>query len=763
MIPFAPLRVLAGSCAMSILGGAALAAPPEMAPDAAPSGTQVETDAAPAVPKVIVTSQRREQALQEVPAAVTAIDAKELSRRQIGDIKALSANAPSLLISDTPVGKNNMIIGMRGIAPTSISSNNDPTVGIYVNGVYYARTAGANAAMVDMDAVEVIRGPQGTLFGRNTIGGALNMTTRAPQQAFEGSLTAGVGNFDQRALTGILNLPLGKATALRLVADGLRHEGYGRSAPLGEQLGDEDRRYFRASLRSRPLRDLLVDLTYDKFSSDAASQVWIVNYFDPAIAARTLAPVAQYVQDGGYTSQAGFNPRNTTDVSNSTATLRWNTGPATLKSISAYRHLSTVSGYDLDATPVFVNQLQRYAVSGHQFTQELQVYGNAMEDRLDWIAGAYYFSEGLRDSSLVTTPSGANTLGRLNAFDSRQTSASVFGQLSYAVLPQLRATAGARLVRDEREVDYSTPRYLLQSGTMLAGNAGCALAAAGLDQGGCHYVPPALHARYTPWTLGLDYKLGSDTLVYGKVSRGFRSGGFQPGGATSAFGYAPFDKEQVMSYEAGSKMELLEHRLRLNLAAYLAKYKDIQQITPQFPPGSTTTISSVMNAGDATVKGLELDAVLRLADLSLSAGIGLTDPEFDNGPFKGLTFVTTAKTTAAVGADYPLVTPLGQLDLHLDYNWRSKVAYFQPVNTNTLPFQALTAGQVASNTQPAFGLLNAMATLKLAGDRTRVSLWAKNLAGKYYWARSNSFYIQGYNNQTPGDPRTFGIKLELRF
>jgi iron complex outermembrane receptor protein len=744
---------------MAVLGGSALAAPTEPPP----SEALAQADAAPALPRIIVTSQRREQALQDVPAAVTAIDAGELARRQVGDIKALSANAPSLLISDTPVGKNNMIIGMRGIAPTSISSNNDPTVGIYVNGVYYARTAGANAALVDMDAVEVIRGPQGTLFGRNTIGGALNMTTRAPRQAFEGSVTAGAGNFGQRTLTGILNLPLGDATALRLVADGLRHDGYGRSAVLGEQLGDEDRRYVRASLRSRPVRDLLVDLTWDRFRSDAASQVWIVNFFDPAIAARPLAPIAGYVQDGGYTSYAGFNPRNTTDVDNTTATLRWNAGRATVKSISAYRQLATVSGYDLDATPVFINQLQRYAVSGHQFTQELQVYGSAFDDRLDWIAGAYYFSEALRDSSLVTTPSGINTLGRLNEFDSDQTSASVFGQLTYAVLPRLRVTAGARLVRDEREVDYHAPRYLLQTGATLAGSAGCALAAAGLDSGGCRHVPPALQARYVPWTLGLDYKLDGGTLLYGKVSRGFRSGGFQPAGATTAFGYTPFDKEQAMSYEAGTKTELFQRRLRLNLAAYLAKYQHIQQITPQFPPGSTTTISSVVNAGDATIKGLELDAVLRLADLNLSCGVGLTAPGFDNGPFAGLPFVTTARTTVALGADYPLATPLGQLDLHVDYNWRSRVAYFQPVNTNTLPFQPLTAGQVASNTQPGFGLLNAMFTLTLRGDRTRISLWGKNLAGKYYLARSNSFAIQGYNNQTPGDPRTFGADLELRF
>ncbi|MFC5514019.1 TonB-dependent receptor, partial [Massilia jejuensis] len=509
--------------------------------------------------------------------------------------------------------------------------------------------------------------------------------------------------------------------------------------------------------------DLLLDLTWDRFRSDAASQVWIVNYFDPAIAAAALAPIAQYRQAGGYTSHAGFNPANTADVDNATATLRWNTGPATFKSISAYRHLDTVSGYDLDATPVFVNQLQRYGVSGHQFTQELQVYGSAFSDRLDWIAGAYYFTESLRDSSLVTTPSGATTLGRLNEFDSEQTSSSIFGQLTYAILPNLRATAGARLVKDKRDVDYYVPRYTRETGAQLAGAAGCALAAAGLDQGGCHYVPPAIRSDYTPWTLGLDYKFGDGTLVYGKVSRGFRSGGFQPAGGTSRFAYTPFDKEQVVSYEAGSKMELFERRLRLNLATYLAKYGDIQQIAPHLPPGSSTTVSSVINAGDATVKGLELDAELRLGQLNLTAGIGLTDPEFDNGPFQGLDFVTTAKQTYSLGADYPLATPLGRLDLHLDYNWRSEVMFFQPVNTNALPFRPLNAGQIASNTQAGYGLLNALFTLNLPDTRTRVSLWGKNLGGKYYWARSNSFFLQGYNNQTPGDPRTFGINVDYRF
>lgn len=753
--------LLAGTGAILLCGAGLAQAQSSDIPSAAATTATALPDAP--MDTVIVTSQRREQRLQDVPMSVTAISGKELGTLQIGDVKGLSAQAPSLLITDTPVGKNNMIIGMRGITPTSISSNNDPTVGIYVNGVYYARTAGANAALVDMDNVEVIRGPQGTLFGRNTIGGALNMTTRAPTRTLEGSASIGYGNYAQKTLSATLNVPLGENVALRLVADALKHGGYGHSSTLNQPLGDEDRKYYRAALRATPIQDLQIDLYYDKFRSDANSQVWIVNYFDPAIAAKSLAPVAAYLQSGGYTSAAGFNPGNTVDVDNTSATLRWKIGGATLKAITAYRHLESVSGYDLDATPVFVNQLQRYGVSGHQFSEELQAYGDAFEERLEWIAGLYYFKEDLLDSSLVTTPSGAGTMGRLNAFTSGQTSRSAFGQLTYAIAPSLRASIGARYVSDRRSVDYDDPRYIVDTGAVLAGAAGCALTSAGVDQGSCHYAPPQLRFHYVPWTAGLDYKVDADTLVYGKVSRGFRSGGYQPGGATNALGYRPFDKERVLSYEAGAKLMLLQRTLRLNLAAFYAKYDDIQQIAPQIPVGSSTTISSVLNAGQANVKGIELDAQWRLGALKLTGGLGVISPEFTSGPYQGLPFVTAAKRNAMLAADYPLATPLGKLNLHADYNWRSSVIFFEPVNTTPAVFTPLTAGQIASNTQPAFGLLAAMATLALSDNRTTVALWGKNLSGKYYWARSNSFYAQGYNSQTPGDPRTFGVTLTHTF
>ena len=731
----------------------------------APDDAKVTTAAAASqLETVTVTATRRADSLQDVAAAITAIPAAQLERDQITDVKALSARAPSLLISDTPVGKNNMIIGMRGITPTSISSNNDPTVGIYVNGVYYARSAGANAALVDMQQVEVIRGPQGTLFGRNTIGGALNMTTQRPTDRLEGSVKLGVGSYNERSASAMINVPLdGEKLSARLVFDHLEHEGFGRSTTLNQPLGDENRDYFRAALRARPIDALDIDLYYDKFKSKANSQVWLLHYFDPKVAAASLAGLAPFVQTSGFDSFAGFNPENSANVSNRVATATWSAPAYTLKSITAHRSIDTVSGYDLDATPLFINQIQRYGVAGTQFTQELQAFGEAFDNRLEWITGLYYFKEDLQDSSLVTSPSGANTLGRLNQFNVNQTSSSAFAQATWALTDKLRATAGARAVHDERGIDYYSPRYIAQTGVQLSGASGCALIPAGLDKGGCTYTPPGLKFNYTPWTLGLDYKPDGKNLIYGKITNGYRSGGFQPAGSTTQAGYVPFDKEQVISYEAGTKWLAFDNRLRLNAAAYLAKYTNIQQTALHIPDGSTVSVSSVFNAGKATVKGIELDAQLRLRSVQLSAAIGLMSPEFTSGPYQGQPFVTAAKTTYNLGIDVPLSLAIGKLNLHADYNWRSKVSYFVPVNTNTTPFSPLTPGQIASNEQAAYGLLNAMVTLDVAQTKLRVSLWARNLGNQYYKARSNSFYLQGYNTQTPGDPRTLGMTVDYKF
>ncbi|MDY0748115.1 TonB-dependent receptor [Paucibacter sp. R3-3] len=750
-----PMAGAASALAAMLGHGAAFAQAPSPG-----DGLAIET-----IDKVVVTATRREGGLQDVAAAVTAITAKDLAREQITDIKALSARAPSLLITDTPVGKNNMIIGMRGITPTSISSNNDPTVGIYVNGVYYARSAGANAALVDMQQIEVIRGPQGTLFGRNTIGGALNMSTQRPTDRLEGSLQLGLGDYQQRTAQAIVNVPLaGETLAARVVVDHAEHGGYGRTTTLNQELGDEKRDYVRATLRLRPTDQWDIDLYLDQFKNRANSQIWTLTYFDPAIAKTApLTGLAPYLTSGGFDSTAGFNPKNTADVYNQVLTASYTADAFTLKSISAYRKIDVISGYDLDATPVFVNQIQRYGVTGNQVSQELQAYGDALDGRLDWITGLYYFKESLTDSSLVTSPSGSNTLARLNQFEVDQTSTSFFGQLTWSFTKNLRATAGARAVHDQRSINYYLPRYTAETGASLTGNAGCALAAPGLDQGGCHYAPPELKFHYVPWTLGLDYKPDGRNLIYGKVSNGYRSGGFQPGGAVTAGGYLPFDKEQVIAYEAGAKWVGLDNRLRLNVAAYLSKYTDIQQLAPNIPPGSTVTISSVINAGKATVKGLELDSQLRLNGFELSAGLGLMNPKFTSGPYEGQPFVTAAKVTYNLGLDVPVVLALGRLNLHADYNWRSKVSFFVPVNTNTTPFSPLTAGQISSNEQAGYGLLNALASLDITGTRLRVSLWGRNLTNQYYKARSNSFYLQGYNTVTPGDPRTLGVALDYKF
>ena len=226
----------------------------QAAPQAAPTGLE----------EVIVTAQRREERLADVPVAVTAFGARELERRQITDVRALTENAPSITFTATPYGNNDLILAIRGVAPGGVLPNVDQAVGTYVDGIYYARPEGSNLAMVDIASAEVLRGPQGTLFGRNTIGGALNITTNKPTYDFGGSLKLGYGNYNAISGTGVVNLPIiADKLAARLVYSHVEHDGYGYNPTLASDVADQNDDYIRASLRADLTSRMRLDVSFD--------------------------------------------------------------------------------------------------------------------------------------------------------------------------------------------------------------------------------------------------------------------------------------------------------------------------------------------------------------------------------------------------------------------------------------------------------------------------------------------------------------------
>lgn len=766
--------VLCAALRASVSVAAALSAQPALAADQAESSELSE---------VIVTATRREERLSEVPISITAFGAETIERAQIADVRAISALAPNLTTTGGILGSADIIIGARGISPASFNNNSDATVGIYVDGVYYARTQGTNLGFIDMERVEVLRGPQGTLFGRNTIAGALSITTQKPKNDFEGSVKVGVGNYDKFIFNGVLNVPvIADRLAVRLVYDHQQHDGFGHNTLLDVPLANQQQHYFRASANAEITDRVNLVLTGDYFHSRSNPELWVLRYSDPTVAPASLnAQTAPYLCPTCWSMPTTWNPQVTGEAYTIAGTFTVDLGWATLKSISAYRYLDFIGGGDLDGTPLRIVD-STYGSKSDQTSQEIQLNGKSFGDRLDWIVGAFYFNEDIYNPSpnRISTPvAGVFTPAIAdNRFWGYNSSKSIFGQLTYEVVPTVSLTAGVRYVEDTRKASYF-------NGTFNAAGVRSAVGAlpfcrlptqflapnTSVSAVECAYRPEGVKFSYTPWTVGIDFKPREGALFFAKASKGYRSGGFQTsGGSTNPLTYHTFGPENVMSYEVGTKLALFENRLRIGATGFFAKYNEIQQNTPLFNPLTGTIILDFNNAGTAEVYGLEFEAAALLGKLQLNATLGLTDPEFTTGLYAAATPpelrknpVGVSKTNWSISADYPVELSLGVLRLRADYTYQSKRYDYPPANTNVIPFAPLRPSQLASFRTDGYGLLNGQISLELADRPVTIAVWGRNLTDEYYFVRSLSTFTNGSNAGAPGEPRTYGATIRYQF
>ena len=723
--------------------------------------------------EIVVTAQRRDERLATVPISLTALSGSQLEAAQIRDVQALGAIAPTLTVtSSVSNGAGDVLLGLRGLSLVSIVPNVDSTVGVYVDGVYYARTVGTNLALTDMQRVEVLRGPQGTLFGRNTIGGALSVTTNKPSAELEGKIEATYGNYAFLQFNGVLNVPIaGDQLGVRIVYDHQQHDGYGRNTSANLDLADQNTDYFRGSVRFKPNDGITVDLIADYLNSRAGPSNFILSYLDPdplMRAASVPAGLDAFVQSEGRDNQAGVNPRTRADIYNATGILTVDLGGAELKTISAYRNFDVSNGADLDGTPFKLGDLVRADTAGEQVSQEIQLSGKSFNDVLSWIVGAFHFRERVSDVRFIETSAlgGASIETSLPRVVNK--SSSLFAQLTLSLTDSLRATAGLRYVWDNREISYRQPRFSLATGDRLAGAAGCAFPT-GLEQsaGSCTFTADPISFSYAPWTLGLDYQFQPNGLLYAKVSRGYRSGGFQQAvivNPDDGMPFGPFAEESVTSYEAGGRVSLFNNRLRLSGAAYAAKYAAIQQSVPFYPAGGgTVVLLRLLNGGDATIKGVEFEASALLGSLRLDGGIGLVDPEFTSGPYEGSEFVTAPRLTYSIRGELPIVTTAGRITLAADFRYQSSQQFFTDRNIAAAVPADYTPRQIASVTQPGYGLVNAQVSWQPENTTSEFRLWVRNLTDQYYVQRTMSFYGQGFNSSLPGVPRTYGATISYKF
>jgi len=734
--------------------------------------------------EVRVTAQKRSESLQEVPIAVTAVTEEQIQARGIVNAVDFGQSSPNVQMPAYPFSTNNVGLFIRGIGNAdSIVLTKDPTVGLYYDGVYAARSTGLLADLSDLERVEILRGPQGTLYGRNTTAGAINFINSKPTGELGFKQVLSAGNYDSWRSVSHLNLPEAAGLKTKLTATFSDRDGWVDNEGPNEVPGYEYTDYYkketegyRFAVRYDGIDRLLVDYSYDY--SDVTHSPGYFQYGGPTGGADQAGnPITDSFTNRlentktptGGGRVAYYLPDSDTEVQGHNLTVAFDLSDSmTLKSITGYREFDDNASQNFSQAFGGASTLETNTKTDHdQFSQELQLVGSA--DRLEYVAGLYYFDEsgdqterqyldrasvdelgvlafdfitGMpcsdgRDGAPVCTDFfGAtfpNYLGEYRV-DSDVESWSAFGQATWTpdVLDnRLDLTLGLRYTDDDREAKRTFDAWPFNS-----------------------FGPGASESdeEKTDYTAVANYSWTDALSSYAKVSTGFRSGGSSRNGLD--FNQA-FDKEEVTSYEVGVKSELLDRRLRLNGAVFYTEVDDI--ILDYLPdPVNNPQFVEVFNSGDAEITGLELDAEAAVTErffLGFSYAYldyDINDAIFPDGSDRSNSteLVWAPEHAWAASADYDWPVSCGEVRFHLDYSWQDD--QFALANTD--------AGDVVVDD---YGTLNgriSLAQVELAGGTWQFAAWGKNLTDE-----DTANYLIGATALTYMPPRMYGGEVIFEF
>jgi iron complex outermembrane receptor protein len=622
------------------------------------SARAAEADSTPSLQEVTVTAQRVEENLQTTPVSMTALSGDFLQKFDVARVTSLETVSPNLnFFSGTGGSSSQVSAFIRGVGQFDFLLTTDPAVGLYVDGVYLARTFGNNLELNDVAQVEVLRGPQGTLFGKNSIGGAINVTTLTPTGSGRTDFRASVGNYDSYALDAYTDVRLADNLALGISLMARKSDGW-EDRPLADNGGKEEREGGRAILSWTP-SDTFSSRLSAEFSAQAQpSSPNVMIAYDPKAAVVPFLPlfnafVAPCCTPPTNIDQSGAQgPLVRDDLHGVAASWinEWKLGgDVSLKSISAYRYMHADFGRDGDNSYVDYNG-DVHNEHDTQITQELQASGSA--SRLKWVAGAYYLQERTTDQTNLVTAEGLfqalSTLPQNNPlylaryaldfnlyFDNHQTTKDYAGYFNgeYAFTERLSLQAGVRYTDETKdfsqfvENDVGTTIFLPVNpitGVVNTSNTSVpSPACSSLQDVGRYYTCTTKADEWSP-RASLNMRWNDDVFEYLQWSRGFESGGIN-GRPTSVAEIADYKPEYLNSTELGLKTLLLDHRLRLNTAIFYDKYSDIQVLLTE---GASVVIQ---NAAKATVYGLEEDVQAAVTThWSLQGSLGYLHNEYNN-------------------------------------------------------------------------------------------------------------------------------------
>lgn len=711
---------------------------------AAPTATTPQQAEVPreegALKDIVVTAQKRESSVQRTALAITAVGGEDLRSREINSVENLAPSLPNVNF-----GKNVGFarIAIRGVGFDTTVIGQEGRVAYHTDGVYISRPSAAIASFFDINRVEVVRGPQGTLYGRNATAGAINVITNDPQPGFGGYGKVTVGNYGlistDAAVTGGSD-----ELSVRLALQSSNRGGYGRNFNLNENIDNEHTIALRGKVKFKPSDAFNIVLSADYFREN--DQAFVYHYI--GVGSPGVLPLGQVL--GGTVPP---NPRDTnSDVPQVNrrnfygfgAVANLNLGFATLTSVTGYRHSFTDYRSDADGTSA-VTATFHIEERAHQFSQELRLAGNI--DRLKYLIGGYYFSEDIYGNNAFTplrrpAPPYGFAQGVDFRGDSTTRALAAFGQLDWEVVDNLTLSVGARYNHERKGIDHRGMQDLATPYDPAVPFVYTQF-----------QVAREIENSFTP-RLGVEFRAARDVLFYATYAKGFKSGGFN----NNAFG-SPLEPEKLTDYEGGIKAEFFNHKLRTNLAGFYYDYTNLQL---QRIVGSAAI---PLNAGKAIVKGVEAELAVRpVRNLELSANASYLDSTLRNfstpdaaRPTLGTIVIDgnrlpqSPRYTVNLAAAYTVNTGIG------DFTLRGEAAY-----TDRVYFSFYNRPEVS---QDGYGKYNAF--LNYSDDKTGLSasLFVRNIANKrtissaQVSAGFSRFPIVGAYDP----PRTYGASIGYRF
>ncbi len=793
--------------AMFLAGGASLAM---LVPYVAHAQSAASADAADE-DVITVTAQFREQNVQRTPLAITAISSAMLESRSQTNLVQIAAQAPSVTLR--PNGATfgpSLNANIRGVGQYDPSPAVEPGVGIYVDDVYYPLLTGSILDLLDLDRVEILRGPQGTLAGRNSIGGAVKLFSKKPQGDNSGFIQATYGSRNRLDIQGVADFSLTNSLSGRVSGAAHRQKGYvsqldfGCVNPPGSalnpavggiaqrvsaasgcevgKLGGQNSQAVRAQLRYDNGGPIEINLAADYTNEDrtpAGEALVYANNAAPWIRGNSPAvPLdsrflcgrfcnfSTYFQPGGPFSgpiATGFpqapyqyEPKAQFESWGVSGNIRWKLNDsANLTSITAYREITSFFTSDTDLTPLSVSAAAQ-SINGWSFSQELRLNGVfGPHDLVEYTLGGFYLDQ-------RTTISGVQELGYVpfpgQIFLNDPVKAStkaVFGQLFLHPAERVTLIGGLRYTSEDKT--YTFGRQLVN----------------GAEQ---PFLPfNGRSGTYTgdrlDWRAGLQYEFSDGVMAYAQASTGFKGGGINPRPFTK-FQIQPFDPETLTSYEVGLKTEFFDRRARINIAAYYSDYKDIQLTLlscPQFSDPNTTAddngpCAATANAGDGRIKGLEIETYFRPIDgLSIDGSLSYTD-----FGYKSIRPAAGGPTTPA-GPQLDDVTPFTpkwkwSIGAQYDFDLGSAGILTPRID---IAYQSVTYSNAANSTfekMPAYTLANGRLTWRNKADDLEVALEVTNISDRYYYLTAfDSSAGAGFATVQPGKPREWAVRVKKRF